>query len=272
MKVSLIVAVYKDIEALSLIVESLKTQTYKNFELIIAEDNNSDEMREFANSIEDMEVIHTSQEDIGIRKSRSQNNAILAATGEYLIFIDGDCIPYTNFLENHATLAKKGTALAGRRVNLGPHYSTLIRHKKMLPAQLEKQYVLKIPSLIKDCVENHIEAGFQLNPNSLIFQKWVYPKSPSIVGCNFSCFRDDAIAINGFDESYGETSLPDDTDIEWRLRAFGLQVRSCKFAANQFHLYHPRSTRDYSGSQYENDMLERKSKGMFKARQGLDTH
>ena len=38
MKVSVIIAVYKDVEALELIIESLKNQTYKNFEVIIAED------------------------------------------------------------------------------------------------------------------------------------------------------------------------------------------------------------------------------------------
>lgn len=272
MKVSLIVAVYKDIEALSLIVASLKTQTYKNFELIVAEDNNGDEMREFVTTIKDIEVIHTTQEDIGIRKSRSQNNAILASTGEYIIFIDGDCIPYSTFIENHALLAKQGQVLAGRRVNLGPKYSKKIRAGKMKTLELERKYIQKLPSLWRDCLEGHMEAGIYLKPNSIIFQKWVFPKTPSIVGCNFSCFKTDLITINGFDESYGETSLPDDTDIEWRLRALGLQTRSCKFTANQFHLYHSRSSRDYSGSQYENDMLDRKSKGMFKARQGLDTH
>jgi len=271
-KVSLIVAVYKDVEALSLIVESLRTQTYKNFELIIAEDNNSDEMRSFVSAIKDLEVIHTSQEDIGIRKSRSQNNAILASTGEYIIFIDGDCLPYSTFIESHALLAKKGQVLAGRRVNLGPKYSEKIRTGKMSALQLEHKYIQKIPSLWRDCLEGHVEAGIYIKPHSILFQKWIYSKTSSIVGCNFSCFKSDLIAINGFDESYGETSIPDDTDIEWRLRALGLQVKSCKFTANQFHLYHTRSYRDYTGSQYENDMLERKSQGMFKARQGLDTH
>lgn len=272
MKVSLIVAVYKDIEALSLIVESLKTQTYKNFELIVAEDNNSIEMREFISSIKDIEVIHTNQDDIGIRKARSQNNAILASTGDYIIFIDGDCIPYSSFIENHALLAKKGQVLAGRRVNLGPKYSKKIRANEINCLELERHYLLKLPSLWQDCTEGHIEAGIALNPQNPIFQKWIFAKTSSVVGCNFSCFRRDLLTINGFDESYGETSIPDDTDIEWRLRALGLQVRSCKFAANQFHLYHARSSRNYSGSQYEKDMLERKSKDLYIARKGLNTH
>ncbi len=100
MKVSLIVAVYKDIEALDLIVQNLKLQTYKNFELVIAEDNNAAEMKEYIAGITGIEVKHTFQDDLGIRKTRSINNGILAAEGEYLIFIDGDCIPYTRFIES----------------------------------------------------------------------------------------------------------------------------------------------------------------------------
>lgn len=36
MRVSVIVAVYKDVTSLSLIIQALKRQTYRNFEVIIA--------------------------------------------------------------------------------------------------------------------------------------------------------------------------------------------------------------------------------------------
>ncbi|MCK9162712.1 MAG: glycosyltransferase, partial [Arcobacteraceae bacterium] len=77
MKVSLIIAVYKDIEALSIIIEALKMQTYTNFEVVVAEDGNSKEMQKFISTITDLDIKHTTQEDIGIRKSRSVNNGIL---------------------------------------------------------------------------------------------------------------------------------------------------------------------------------------------------
>lgn len=100
MKASLIIAIYRDIEALSVIIEALKKQTYTNFEVIIAEDGNSKEVKEFISTIENLDIKHTTQEDIGIRKSRSVNNGILASSGEYLIFIDGDCVPYSTFVES----------------------------------------------------------------------------------------------------------------------------------------------------------------------------
>ena len=41
--ISLIIAYYKNIPALELIFESLKLQTFHDFEVIIAEDDNADE-------------------------------------------------------------------------------------------------------------------------------------------------------------------------------------------------------------------------------------
>ena len=129
MRISIIIAIYKDLEALQLIIDSLKRQSYTNFEVIVAEDNNSKEVADYINSISDIDVRHTTQEDVAIRKSRSQNNAILKSTGEYLIFIDGDCVLYKDFISSHVYLSAKDTVLAGRRVNLGPVVSRLIRKR-----------------------------------------------------------------------------------------------------------------------------------------------
>ena len=123
MKVSVIIAVYKDVEALELIIESLKNQTYKNFEVVIAEDGQDEKMQAFIESIKDLDIKHTTQEDIGIRKTRSLNNGIIASEGEFLIFIDGDCIPYSTFIESYVKISQDGFIISGRRVNLGPKYS-----------------------------------------------------------------------------------------------------------------------------------------------------
>ena len=47
MKVSVIVPTYKDTQALELILDALKLQTYKDFEVIVAEDDDSDEVKVF---------------------------------------------------------------------------------------------------------------------------------------------------------------------------------------------------------------------------------
>ena len=251
MKVSIIIAVYKDIAALNLIIEALKTQTYKNFEVIVAEDNNSQEMREYVASIQDLDVKHTSQEDIGVRKSRSQNNGILKSCGEYLIFLDGDIIPYSTFVAGHVALAKKGRVLAGRRVNLNAELTKKFRDATLLPLRLEKLYFILGFKLMFDR-NARFEQGVYVAPNSFFYNAFLAnrKRNTSLIGCNFSCFREDMVTINGFDESYGESSLPDDMDLDWRFRAYGLSLHSCKNSANTFHLYHKKQNNPTSKEQW----------------------
>ncbi|HEX5670978.1 MAG TPA: glycosyltransferase [Sulfuricurvum sp.] len=272
MKVSIIVAVYKDIQALDLIVKALEQQTYKNFELVVAEDNNSEAMRNYTESVKSIVIKHTYQEDIGVRKARSQNNGILAAEGELLIFIDGDCIPYTTFVEAHAILAQKGVVRSGRRLNLPLEFSKKMREGKLLSWKLEKSFWKYIPKLLMD-KESRVKQGIYFNPKGWIYRTFVerQKRSSAILGCNFACFRSDMIAINGFDESYGESAVSDDMDLDWRFRAYGLKLKSCKNAANVFHLHHKAHDRGDASSQVM-QMREREATQEFICELGLNTH
>lgn len=272
MKVSIIIAVYKDIESLNLIIEALKTQTYKNFEVIVAEDNDSQEMKEYIASIEGLEVKHTFQEDDGVRKSRSQNNGILASSGEYLIFLDGDIIPYSTFVAGHVTLAKEGVVLAGRRINLNDKLSKKFRDGTLKPYTLEKYYFLLGFKLMFDR-NARFEQGIYVNPDSFIYKKFMSnrKRNTSLIGCNFSCFKKDMVAINGFDESYGASSLPDDMDLDWRFRAYGLELKSCKNVANTFHLYHKKQNNPTSKEQWVK-FNKNKEEKKYICDQGLAQH
>ena len=270
MKVSIMVAVYKDVESLKLIIKALKNQTYKNFEVVIVEDGESLEMRDYIHSIKGIEVKHTTQEDKGVRKARSQNNGLLAADGEYMIFIDGDCIPYKNFIEGHIALSEKGYALSGRRVNIPIKLVEEIRAGKLDISDIENNF-WKYSYLMFD-KEVRYRQGINLDINGL-FYKLISKRdaSASILGCNFSCFRKDMIALNGFDESYGETAIPDDMDWEWRFKAYGLKLKSCKNVANMFHLDHKIHDRG-DATPYLKIMYERKDAGKCICEDGLNTH
>lgn len=272
MKVSIIVAVYKDIQALDLIIKTLEYQTYKNFELVVAEDNNSEAMRNYTESVKSIAIKHTSQEDIGVRKARSQNNGVLAAEGELLIFIDGDCIPYSTFVAAHVALAKRGIVRSGRRLNLPSDLSQALREERLASLELEKSFWRYAPKLLMD-KEARFKQGIYLNPTGWIYQTFIerQKRSSAILGCNFACFRDDMIAINGFDESYGESAVSDDMDLDWRFRAYGLKLKSCKNAANVFHLYHKAHDRGDASAQVAL-MRDRETKQEFICELGLSTH
>ena len=272
-KVSLIAAVYKDVQALDLIIKALKKQTYKNFEFIVAEDGQSTKMKEYLAGLEEtfFDIIHTTQEDLGLRKSMSQNNAIRASTGEYLIFIDGDCVPYSTFIEYHVALAEDGYFLGGKRVNLGPSFSAQVRSGQLDAYDLEKKFLLNFMAIKKDAIEKHAEEGFSFSPKSLAYKLFMKnrKKKLQLVGCNFSCFKEDMIKINGFNEELEDAAIASDTDIQWRFEAIGLKVKSCKYVANQFHLYHKRSSEQDRGNTQL--YLDNKAQNNYIATKGIYT-
>lgn len=276
MRISLIAAFYKDIEALQLIISALRTQDYRDFEFIVAEDNNDPAIAAYLATINDIDIIHTSQKDDGLRKARSMNNAIIRSTGDYLVFIDADCVPYRSFLSSHASLAKEKHVLSGRRLNLGPRFSALLRSNQLKPATLEKYYLFFLPLLLADGA-THIDQGLFFKPEGFIHQRFIQQRKKSnlkLLGCNFSCFKSDMLAIDGFDELYpGESCLADDTDLNWRFADYGLTFKSCKMAANQFHLFHGvRQRKQIDGEAAIKTMLQRKSEKKFRAGKGISSH
>ncbi|CCN80364.1 putative Glycosyltransferase involved in cell wall biogenesis [Vibrio nigripulchritudo SFn27] len=272
MKISLIVAVYKDYQALKLILDQASKQTYSDFEVVIAEDAENEAIPKLITKYPRINIVHCHQEDAGVRKMRSINNAIRASSGEYLIFIDGDCLPAPNFFECHAKMAKEGRILSGRRTNLGPKYSERIRDDKLDTTDLANNYLRHYLNVALDGKEGHAETGLYFDPNGWFFKTFFdkSKRSTSILGCHFSCFRKDIYYINGFDESYGQTALGDDTDIEWRFRAAGFELKSVKHATTVFHLYHEKRDRfiPEEASLYKT-MLERKENKEYKAKLGL---
>lgn len=77
MKASLIVSVYKNTTFLKSVLDSLKNQSEKDFEVIISEDGEDAKMKDFINNYPfEQAHQHICQEDLGWRKNRSLNNAI----------------------------------------------------------------------------------------------------------------------------------------------------------------------------------------------------
>lgn len=237
-KSTLIISVYKDTESLAFILESLEHQTILPDEIIISEDGNSTEMAEFVTAQKNSfpNLVHLTQEDDGWRKNIAMNNAIKAAKNEYLIFIDGDCVPYSTFIQGHVENAQKGVVLCGKRFELGAKFTNKIKTHKLTMSELEKKFLWYLPSMIKDGAR-HIEEGFYFPSGSFlsnISKRYVR----YIIGCNYSCYKEDFIKINGLDETYRLPSVGEDIDLGWRFRGLGIELRSCRNNACMMHLWH----------------------------------
>ncbi|MDD5156434.1 glycosyltransferase [Sulfurimonas sp.] len=233
--ISLVVAVYKDAQSLSLILEALEKQSYKNFEIIVAEDCESDEIKNCIKNYAHLNLKHTTQKDVGWRKNSSLNNAIRVASSDFLLFIDGDCIPNIHFVREYNKQKEKNTVLCGRRVELGSRFTKQIRERKLNILDIQKNYLLNIFNFREDNTR-HFEEGIYLG--DLLFNLKHKGKEASVLGCNFGINKSDLIEINGFNEDYVSPSVGEDTDIEYRLRLKGCNFKRIRNRSFVFHLYH----------------------------------
>jgi len=238
---SIIISVYKDTEALGFILESLEKQTRLPDEIIISEDGNSTEMHDFIASQTNRfsNLIHLTHEDDGWRKNIAMNNAIKAASKEYLIFIDGDCVPYSTFIQAHVENAQHGIVLCGKRFELGPKFTDKVKRNELKISDIEKKFFWYLPAMIADDAR-HPEDGLIFKSHSFISRQIHKRHVRHILGCNFSCYKEDFLTINGFDETYRLPAEGEDVDPSWRFRGMGIELKSCRNNANILHLYHPK--------------------------------
>ena len=93
--ISVIVTTYNREDALAAVLRALARQTDRNFEIIVADDGSGAATRavvaEHARRL-DIPLQHVWHEDRGFRLAEIRNRAIAASAGDYLIFLDGDCI------------------------------------------------------------------------------------------------------------------------------------------------------------------------------------
>jgi glycosyltransferase involved in cell wall biosynthesis len=249
--ISLIITVYKRIDFLELILQSLDKQTFKNFEVIIAEDNNDPRTVEFINKarfLHRYNIQHVNQEDIGFRKTRILNTAVRTAIGEQIVFIDGDCILHKHFMKEYNKAITDNYFCYGRRVFCSKkHTEVLLKSRAVININIFKALLFGGKS---------IGAGLYLP-----FKKNIDKQRRRILGCNWGILKKNILAVNGFDEDYNRAGVGEDFDIDWRLKAHGLKVRSMKGKAIVYHLHHE-ANYNISDTEYvEKLMAEKKIQG-----------
>jgi glycosyltransferase involved in cell wall biosynthesis len=269
-KSTIIISVYKDTEALNFILESLRDQTIPPDEIIVSEDGDSIEMatyiaeqkKRFTN------LIHLTQVDDGWRKNIAMNNAIMAASHEYLIFIDGDCVPYSTFIQAHLDNARQAIVLCGKRFELGEHYTARVKKHELSISHIEKNFLWLLPSLLIDHAR-HPEDGIHLKTGSFLSNLRHKRYVRHIIGCNWSCYKQDFLAINGFDETYRLPSEGEDVDPSWRFRGMGIELQSCRNNANVLHLYHKKRFSSIEGDVNKAIMKKFQAENAFFCKNGI---
>ncbi len=226
------------------VLKSLPGQTFRNFEVIISEDGESEEMREFLSQVKlPFTLRHLTQEDIGWRKNRALNRAILEAKSDWLIFIDGDCVLHPRFMEFHWKMAEEKFILAGKRIKLDPKTSQLLISGNFKPEEMNSRILANF-SKIKKQGGAFLEEGLFINPSGMLGFLTKIRKMRHLKGCNMSFHRKSIEAINGFDEDYIKPAVGEDADLLWRFQGLGYELKSVRNLAVQYHLFHKESWTD----------------------------
>lgn len=263
MKASVVISYYKNIPNLELILLALNKQSAQGaFEVIVSEDDDSKEAIDFLNKLRpsvSFPIIHLSQEDHGFQKCKALNKAIEACSADFIIFLDGDCIPHRELVREYINAKKENRVLYGRRVMLSEKISRELLSNKDLR-------ILNFFNLVRSGCKR-VEEGLYL---TFVPQSLKKKNSGLLLGCNMGISKSDLIAINGFDEDYIAPGGGEDSDIEWRLRALGtISFYSMKFRSIVYHIHHQERFTKTQESKNEAILSRKIQEGFFRCKNGL---
>ena len=234
--ISILLATYNWPQALKLCLESLATQTDHHFEIIITDDGSTESTKQIINAFQSthsLSITHLWQEDQGFRKTKILNQAIEAAKGDYLIFLDGDCLVQPDFVARHRELAQTGFLVTGSRVLLNEKLT------QELLATSRWDFKLFISKLLEYRLNGGINKYWPLkiklgNGSWRDYKKFVWRR---IKGCNMACWKTDAQAIDGFDETMTGWGH-EDADFVFRLQRHHIKRKSGSWSTEVLHLFH----------------------------------
>ena len=106
--VSIIMPAYNCADYITESIKSVQNQSYRNWELIVADDNSTDGTVDAVRSVAaDDNRIHLLETDINLGPAAARNRAINAARGDYIAFLDSDDIWYPDKLSRQISFMEQ---------------------------------------------------------------------------------------------------------------------------------------------------------------------
>jgi len=234
MQISVIMTTYNRPNALEKVLSGLRQQIRMPDEVLIADDGSTPETAALVHEVSvsaPFPVRHVWHADRGFRAAAIRNKAIRRSTGEYLVLLDGDCIPDRHFIADHNQLAQPGHFFQGKRVliekPLAPKFqntdtnSFLGKTRLFFSANVgNRHHLLRLP----------------------FFPATTSQSLSGIRSCNLGLYRDDLFAVNGFNETF-EGWGREDSELVVRLFNYGLKRKNHPFMAICYHLWHAENDR-----------------------------
>jgi len=234
---SLIISTYNWPEALELCLLSVLRQKVMPDEIIIADDGSEEATKNVIHKYKfdfPITLHHIWHPDEGFQLAKIRNKAIVAASGNYIIQIDGDLILNPYFIRDHLSHAEQNHFVTGSRVLLRESATKIILDKKkikmgwLIPGS--KNFLNGLRSKI---LRVYFSKKYKMSGKNRYYVK----------GCNMAFWKNDLIAINGYNECFTGWGK-EDSDIAIRLMNAGIRKKFIKMGGIVYHLYHEEASRN----------------------------
>ena len=265
MRKAFVVLTYNRSDALLAVLRALAPQCGPDDVVVIADDGSRHEhvvalrrgLPPFA-----CPVRHVWHPDVGFTAARARNLGAAHAGADYIVFMDGDCVPTVHFAAGHGRLAQPGHFLNGSRVLLNEHLTAEVIAGRTDLAQLSAAQWLRLRwrgdvnklthLLCWTAAPGRVQTGFA----------W-----KGIRSCNFGVWYRDFEAVNGFDETFSGWGH-EDADLVLRLHRHGCRRKNGHLATEVFHLWHRENSR--ADEAVNRERVEQRLRGsMIRAATGL---
>lgn len=227
---ALLISTYNNQNYLELCLNSVLKQSVMPDEIVIADDGSTIETYDLIKkykSVFSIPIIHVWQEDNGFQAGRIRNIAIAASTAEYIIQIDGDIVLHPLFIEDHINIARRGYLVQGSRVMIGPKRTKEIMYTKTIKVSFFSTDIARRENAIRCLFLSRYLLLRYRNPYPIYYAR----------GANMSFFKQDFLAVNGYDESFVGWGH-EDSDLTLRMLNYGCRKMYAKFSCIAYHLYH----------------------------------
>lgn len=110
LRFSIIIPSYNSVDEIGRAIQSIREQTFKNYEIIVVDDCSTDNTYETLSKEKDIKVIRNST---NLKAGGARNKGLEVAKGEYIIFLDAD-----DYFAEKATLQKINDVIGNERTDI----------------------------------------------------------------------------------------------------------------------------------------------------------
>jgi glycosyltransferase involved in cell wall biosynthesis len=267
MQLSVIISSYNRPDALARVLAGYAVQDRQDFELVVADDGSDPRTAEViaqARADTRMQIRHVWHEDRGFRKTVILNRAIGVASGDYLLFTDGDCIPRADLVAVHYELAAPGYYVAGGYLKLPAATTAAITEEVVRSGRISDLGWLRAHGWRP----GRRALRMVRSPRLGRLLDLLTPTATHFHGNNAATWREALLAVNGFEGEMGYGGL--DRALGYRLDNLGVSGRQARYRAVCFHLHHERPYKTSETMQRNREILDRiRRQREVRARSGI---